>query len=112
MKVLLDESLPRRLKDALEGHDVSTVRDEDWDGKKNGELLELASGRFDVFVTPDQGFEHQQNLRRIDMGVIVLIAKTNRLVDYLPLVSRLLDALASRAAWPDHPRLRLTGRCT
>ncbi len=45
MKVLLDESLSRRLKDTIEGHNVSTVHDEDWDGEKNGELLELANGR-------------------------------------------------------------------
>jgi len=95
MKVLLDESLPRRLKDSFEGHEVSTVREEGWDGKSNGELLELASVEFDVFVTPDQGLEHQQNLGQFDIGVIVLIAKTNRLVDYLPLVHRLLDAVAS-----------------
>ena len=48
MKVLLDESIPRDLRDHLPDHDVTTVRDTGWQGKSNGELLELASPHFDV----------------------------------------------------------------
>ncbi len=44
MKILLDESLPRKLRnDFDQGHEVWTVRDMDWLGKKNGELLRLIS---------------------------------------------------------------------
>lgn len=93
MKVLLDESVPRRLNDCLEGHEVSTVRQQGWQTKDNGELLQLANSRFDVFVTADQNLEHQQNLTKYDIGVLVLVAPTNRLQDYLPLVPRLLQAL-------------------
>ena len=38
MRVLLDECLPRRLKQAIVGHDVATVSDAGWSGKSNGEL--------------------------------------------------------------------------
>lgn len=41
MKLLLDESLPRRLISELGGHDVATVQQMSWTGKKNGELLQL-----------------------------------------------------------------------
>ncbi len=40
MKILHDESLPRKLRnDFGEGHEVRTVLDMGWLGKKNGELL-------------------------------------------------------------------------
>lgn len=42
MKILLDESLPRKLRnDFGQEHKVWTVRDKSWLGKKNGELLRL-----------------------------------------------------------------------
>jgi len=42
MKILLDESLPLKLRTNLSiGHEVFTVRDKGWLGKKNGELLQL-----------------------------------------------------------------------
>jgi predicted nuclease of predicted toxin-antitoxin system len=60
MRVLLDESLPRQLKDNLSGHQVRTVPKVDWAGKKNGELLRLAQQQFDVFVTPDAQLPNQR----------------------------------------------------
>ena len=42
MKILLDESLPIKLRDDFDlSHEVWTVRDRGWLGKKNGELLML-----------------------------------------------------------------------
>ena len=42
MKILLDENLPKKLKaDFGIEHEVKTVRDMGWLGKKNGELLGL-----------------------------------------------------------------------
>lgn len=64
MKILLDESLPRKLRNdfGLE-HEVWTVRDKKWLGKKNGELLRLIiDDGFDVFVTVDRNLPYQQNL--------------------------------------------------
>ncbi len=43
MRVLLDESTPRRLKNELAGHEVATVTDQGWQSKKNGDLLTVAS---------------------------------------------------------------------
>jgi len=37
MKILLDESLPKRLKKHFTGHAVKTVTEMGWQGKKNGD---------------------------------------------------------------------------
>ena len=42
MKMLLDESVPWKLRELLVGHDVWTVNYLGWDSKSNGELLKLA----------------------------------------------------------------------
>jgi hypothetical protein len=41
MKLLLDENLPKRLKLDFKNHEIYTVWDKGWNGKKNGELLRL-----------------------------------------------------------------------
>ena len=98
MRILLDESLPRDLRDELSGHSVTTVREAGWAGLKNGELLAQARGRFDVLLTADSNLEHQQNLQTLPVSVVVLVAVTNKLEDLKPLVPQLLARLASLAA--------------
>ncbi len=72
MKVLLDECVPRKFKDSLSGHDCSTVPEEGFAGKKNGELLTLAeSAGFQVFLTLDRGIEYQQNLHPRTITVVI-----------------------------------------
>jgi len=93
MRVLLDESIPRGLKNQLAGHEVATVTEQGWRSKENGDLLAAASPVFDVLVTADQRLQYQQNLARFDLGILVLVAYRNRLVDYLPLVPRILESL-------------------
>jgi len=93
MRVLLDECVPRRLGRVLADFDVRTVPEEGWAGKKNGELLGLASVSFDVFVTIDQNLQHQQNLRDAEIAIVVLESPTNRYDDLLPLVPRLIEVL-------------------
>ena len=95
MRVLLDECLPRRLKRHLIGHDGRTVPEAGWAGKKNGELLRLATGAVDAFITIDGNLTYQQNIASLPFGVIVLSAPTNRLEELLPLVPDILTALAS-----------------
>ncbi len=93
MKLLLDESLPRRLKNELPDHEVTTVPTRGWAGKKNGDLLQLASSEFDAFITADQNIQYQQNIANLDIGVIVLAGKSNRLEDLQPLIPQLRKAL-------------------
>ena len=78
MRILLDESLPRRLRGVFTGHDVVTVVEAGWSGAKNGELLQLASMHFDLFVTADQNLQYQQNLDVLPIAVAVLVAGDTR----------------------------------
>ena len=93
MRVLLDECLPRRLKRELVGHEARTAPEMGWASKRNGELLGLAIGRFDVFLTADRNLSYQQDLSSFDVAVVVLVARSNRLDDLRPLVPRLLEML-------------------
>lgn len=96
MRVLLDECVPHRLRQELPGHDVHTVAEMGWSGKKNGELLQLMAGQqFEVFLTVDQNIRHQQNLAATGVAVLVLVATSNRLADLVPLMPAALASLAS-----------------
>jgi predicted nuclease of predicted toxin-antitoxin system len=95
MRVLLDECLPRRLKKHLPGHNVRTVPEAGWAGTKNGALLRAATGQVDVFITIDSNLENQQHLDALPFAVIILVARTNRLSDLLPLVPDICSALDS-----------------
>jgi predicted nuclease of predicted toxin-antitoxin system len=95
VKVLLDECVDWRLAREIVGHDVKTARQMGWTTIKNGELLALAGGRFEVFVTVDRNLSFQQNLVSYPIAVIVLRAKTNRLLDLKPLTRRLVAAIES-----------------
>ncbi len=68
MRLLLDESVPTRLRRSLTSHSVKTVVEMGWGGVKNGALLALAAGE---------------------------LANSNELVALLPLVPRLEQALGS-----------------
>lgn len=95
MRVLLDECVPRKLRRELPGHDVLTVTERGWSGVKNGRLLALAEVEFDVFLTVDQNLKFQQNLKALRIGVVLLVARNNRLRTLLPLAADLREALAS-----------------
>lgn len=95
MRVLLDESLPRKLGLELLGHQTTTVPRHGWAGLKNGRLLKAASLEFDVLITGDRNLEFQQNLARLPLAVIVLIAVDNRIESLRPLVPELLEVLDS-----------------
>jgi hypothetical protein len=93
VRVLLDESLPRRLKRDLSHHYVRTVPEMGWSGRTNGELLRLAAGHFDVFVTMDRHLPEQQNLADLELAIVILIAQSNDFADLQPLLPRLLAVL-------------------
>ena len=93
MKLLLDECIDRRLATDLGGHDVRTVPQMGWAGIKNGALLTLAEGEFDVFITVDRNLSFQQNLPKFNIAVLVLHATSNRLADLKPLAPKILATL-------------------
>ena len=93
MKILLDECVDQRFRRDLTGHDVVTVQEAGWAGKKNGELLALAASRYDVFLTVYRNLHFQQNLSTIAIAILVLAARTNRLADLKPLAKDVLSEL-------------------
>ena len=90
MKLLLDENIPRKLKNDLWEFDVHTVREMNWDGKKNGELLELMLKEgFEVLITADKNLKNQQNFDKYPIPVLTLDV---RLLTY-PFIVELLPEL-------------------
>ena len=94
MRVLLDECMPHRLGEQLVGHEVVTAQEAGWAGKKNGELLRAAAGKIDAFLTVDKNLRHQQNLKSLPFGVVVLMVGS-RFGDLQPLVPAILVTLRS-----------------
>lgn len=95
MKVFLDECVDWRLSREIVGHDVKTARQMGWSSIKNGEPLALAAKEFDVFVTVDRNLSFQQNLPAFAIAVIVLRAKSDRLLDMQPLIPELLVSIST-----------------
>jgi hypothetical protein len=94
MRLLLDECVPRPLLRDLTAHDAHHVVDMGWSSKRNGELLKLMlADRFEAFLTVDQNLPFQQNLRTSGIGVVVVVARTNRVKELQPLIPKMLDAL-------------------
>ena len=94
MRVLLDESLPRQLALKLPEHEVETVQRKGWSATKSGRLLGLAAdSAFEVLLTGDRNIEHQQNVSKHRIGVVVVAAKSNRMEDLLPLVQEIQRAI-------------------
>ena len=88
MKLLLDESVPRRLSQSFpESFTMRTVQDMGWAGTANGLLLSLAAAEgFNALLTVDRGIEHQQNVSELPIPVIIMLAPRNRLAELQPLV--------------------------
>ena len=96
MRLLLDESLPSRLRRSLPSHTVKTVVEMGWGGIKNGKLLVLAAlQQFDAFVTADKNLGYQQNLAKLPLAVVVLSSHSNELPHLLPLIPLLEETLTT-----------------
>lgn len=96
MRVLLDECVPRKFKNALVGVDCQSVAEAGFRGQTNGRLLSSAeTAGFDVLITLDRGIEFQQRISDRRIAVVVIRARSNRIADILPHVPSCLAALRS-----------------
>ena len=95
MKILPDENMPAKVNyDFGERHEVRTVKDMQWLGKKNGEFLGLAAfNGFDILITLDRNLKHQQNLDKVSLKFIVLLAENNKPETMQPFIERLKTLL-------------------
>lgn len=99
-RVLLDENVARQLKPLFDADlDVLTIREKEWDGLKNGEVLRAAAEEFDVLVTMDRNLPCRQNLKVFDLAVVVIRSISNTFVDVAPLMPEVNAAV--RIAQPD-----------
>ena len=95
MKILLDECVPRPLRRELIGHEVRTVAEMRWAGIKNGALLRLAEQEFDVFLTVDRHLPEQQNMRGLQLAIVLVLVPNNKLYTLSPLVPAILATLTT-----------------
>jgi predicted nuclease of predicted toxin-antitoxin system len=97
MRLLLDENLPKKLKSKIYGHEIFTVRDLGWNGKKNGELLKLMLDQgFEGLLTFDKNITNQQNFQKYPIPVLVLLAPNNQFTSLEPLLPNLLEILKNK----------------
>lgn len=77
MRILLDECVPWPVRKLISGHEWQNAKLCGWGGIENGELLRLAEGKFDLFITADQNLRYQQNLAGRSIAILEL--STNKL---------------------------------
>ncbi len=93
MHILLDECVNPRLKLAFPDHQVTTVADANWRALADAQLLALADKKFDVFITLDQGFAHQQNPKRRSFGIVIVHVTKNSMQYYRPIFNKIREAV-------------------
>ena len=96
MRLLLDENLPKRLKQDFKEHEIYTVADKGWAGISNGKLLELLTeNKFDALLTFDKNLQYQQNFTKYTIAVIVLNASNNSYTTLKNLAQKIKDVLTT-----------------
>ena len=96
MRILLDECLPKDLARQLPGHDVKTVPQAGWASISNGKLLRKLvrliadSRKFEVFLTVDKRLPQQNPIRTLPFAIVVLRARSNRMIHVLPFAPEVL----------------------
>jgi predicted nuclease of predicted toxin-antitoxin system len=73
MRILFDHNTPGPLRDFLRNYTVATTAERGWERLTNGRLLDAAEeAGFDVLLTADKGFQHQQNLTHRRIAIVIL----------------------------------------
>jgi predicted nuclease of predicted toxin-antitoxin system len=73
VRILLDESVPVQLRQALSDHSVATAVEMGWRGISNGELLDRAEHEgFELLIVADKNLRHQQNLGKRRIAIFEL----------------------------------------
>jgi len=96
VRIVLDECVNPRVKHLLEGdHTVFTVLGLGWGGLPDTILLERLRGRCEVFLTIDQGFEHEHNLSSLGFGIVIVRVHRNRFAYYQAIQEKIRHAVSS-----------------
>jgi predicted nuclease of predicted toxin-antitoxin system len=81
VRILLDEGVPVQIRKALGTHSATTVQEAGWGSFTNGELLAIAEGTFDLFITADQNLKYQQNLTGRKIAILELSSNRRRTIE-------------------------------
>ncbi len=94
MLLLLDENIPKKLKNDFPGHSVFSIRERNWNGLKNGVLLQkLIDNNFNALITFDKNLKHQQNFHKYPITVFVLSARINTYSELTKLSPKIIEYL-------------------
>ena len=93
MTLLFDENIPHFLKRLLDDFEVTTVQEIGLSGTKNGALLALIDGTYDVFITADKNLKYQQNLATRKIAIVELYS--NRLPEIKRMAERIRTVLTT-----------------
>ena len=94
MRVVIDEDIPIGLTPRFRapGHSVNHVEEIGLKGTRNGVLLAAISGSTDILVTGDTNLGDQQNLKALDLAII-LVHPPRLVVDQIiPLIPQIVAA--------------------
>lgn len=104
--MLLDESVDRAIAIYFPNKfEIKTAQKMGWAATKNGELLRIASDAgFKALITTDKRMEHQQNLDKLPMAVIVLDTFHNSFRYLEPTIPTIISVLEDN---PDKEFIRI-----
>jgi len=72
-RVLLDQNVPRKLRNFLPDDEVFTAFQMGWSTLVNGHLIAAASeAKFDILITGDKNIPHQNHLDGLQLALVVL----------------------------------------
>ena len=93
MKIPLDEGVPKIIQKRLSRLLISSVEDMVWRGIKNGALLDLMTGQFQILITTNKNLPAQQNLKKRQISVVIL--PSNDVPSIVGLLSQIEQAIAA-----------------
>ena len=88
-RVVLDNCVPRTILAPLRWPGATTVAEHGWANVDDGPLLNKLETVCDVFITVDRNLPFQQRLAGRPFATVVLIGRSNRLPDLLPMLEQL-----------------------
>ena len=91
-RVLLDECVPRQLRQELSGFEIRTVQQMGWAGVKNGALIDLAAPDFECIFTVDHDFGTTY-VGAPSVGIVILAVGSTDPVKLRPHMPAVADAL-------------------
>jgi hypothetical protein len=92
LKILLDEGVPQIIQKRLSQLSISNVEEMGWRGIKNGALLDLMAGQFQILITTDKNLPSQQNLKKRQISLVIL--PTNDVPSVIGLLPQIERAIA------------------